>query len=208
MKHSTYIVIPEIHAGLLSLDDLNRLTQLVKKYEVPMTKVTGAQRVAFLGMEPEKLGALKAELGIPDTMPHSRNKLHYIQACPGSTWCKFGVGDALDMGRKLADLTLDHPLPSKVKTGVSGCRMCCCESWMRDVGLTAEKKGWRLTFGGNAAGTPRIGDLVADGLNNDEAISLIKKTLQYFATTAKFKTRSARFMERTGIDALKKAVLI
>ena len=78
---------------------------------------------------------------------------------------------------------------------------------MRDVGLAAEKKGWRFTFGGNAAGRPRIGDLVADGLSDEEALNLVKKTLNYYLKTAKIKTRSARFMERIGIEKLKKAVL-
>jgi NAD(P)H-nitrite reductase large subunit len=75
------------------------------------------------------------------------------------------------------------------------------------VGLTAEKKGWRFSFGGNGAGRPRIGDLVAEGLSDDGAVALVTKTLNYYLQTAKFKTRSARFMERFGIEALQKAVL-
>jgi NAD(P)H-nitrite reductase large subunit len=35
----------------------------------------------------------------------------------------------------------------------------------------------------------------------------VAKTLNYYLGEAKFKTRSARFMERYGIEALKKAVL-
>jgi NAD(P)H-nitrite reductase large subunit len=64
-----------------------------------------------------------------------------------------------------------------------------------------------LSFGGNAAGTPRIGDLVADRLSDDEAVELVKKTLNWYLKTAKYKTRSARFMERVGIEELKKNVL-
>jgi len=36
---------------------------------------------------------------------------------------------------------------------------------------------------------------------------MIKKTLNYYLKTAKYKTRSARFMERVGIEELKKNVL-
>lgn len=203
----TYLVLPELDAGMLSPEDLERLTALVRKYQIPMTKITGAQRIAFLGLEPEQLAAVQSELAIPATLPHTRNRLHYVQACPGSSWCKYGVADALGMGKRLKGLVLEMPLPSKVKVGVSGCRMCCCGSWLKDVGLTAEKGGWRFTFGGNGAGRPRIGDLVADSLADDEAVRLIKKTLHYFSSKAQFKTRSARFMERFGIDALKEAVL-
>ncbi|MCI5119982.1 MAG: nitrite reductase, partial [Candidatus Electrothrix sp. AUS4] len=82
-----------------------------------------------------------------------------------------------------------------------------CESWMRDIGLTAEKKGWRLSFGGNAAGKPRIGDLIADGLSDDEALELVRKALNFYLFTATPKTRTARFVERFGIEEVKKNVL-
>ena len=206
-NHKTYLVLPHLNAGLLSPEELEQLAALARKYRIPKTKITGAQRVAFLGMEPEALEAMKVELNIPATPPHVRNRVHYVQACPGSTWCQFGQGDALDLGERIKQVELDGPLPYKVKVGISGCRFCCCESWMRDVGLTAEKKGWRFSFGGNAAGRPRIGDLVAEGLSDDEAVALVTKTLNYYLHEAKFKTRSARFMERFGISALKTAVL-
>lgn len=206
-NQKTYLVLPQFHAGMLTPEDLEQLAALARKYRIPQTKITGAQRVAFLGLDPEALEALKAELQIPATPPHSRNRVHYVQACPGSTWCKFGQGDALGLGERLKGVELEGPLPYKVKVGISGCRFCCCESWMRDVGLTAEKKGWRFTFGGNAAGRPRIGDVVAEGLSDDAALGLVTQTLNYYLREARFKTRSARFMERIGIEALQQALL-
>jgi NAD(P)H-nitrite reductase large subunit len=203
----TYLVLPQFPAGMLTPEDLEHLAALAKKYQVPHTKITGAQRVAFLGLEPEALEALKNELQIPLSPPHARNRVHYVQACPGSTWCKYGQGDALTLGAKIAQIELDGPLPYKVKVGISGCRFCCCESWMRDVGLACEKKGWRFTFGGNAAGRPRIGEIVADELSIEEAVTLVTKTLNYYLREARPKTRSARLMERIGIEALKKAIL-
>jgi NAD(P)H-nitrite reductase large subunit len=204
--HKTYFPMPGINAGMLTLEDLERITDLVRRYEIPMVKVTGAQRLYFQGLSPEKRAEIMQELELPEGLPHTRNRTHYVQACPGKTWCKYGTRKTEGMARALTEMKLDGPLPYKVKVGISGCRMCCCESWMRDVGLTAEKKGWRFSFGGNAAGHPRIGDLVADGLSDEEALNLIKKTLNFYLKTARFKTRSARFMERIGIDELKKGI--
>lgn len=198
--------MPGINAGMLTLEDLEKLTDLVRRYKIPMTKVTGAQRISFLGLEPDRLEALKKELNIPAALPHTRNRVHYVQACPGSRWCKYGSSDSLAMGEAIGKLELVAPLPYKVKVGISGCRMCCCESWVRDVGLIADKGGWRLIFGGNAAGRPRIGDLVAKGLSDDEAVALVEKTLNFYIKTAKYKTRSARFMEGFGINELKKVL--
>lgn len=85
--------------------------------------------------------------------------------------------------------------------------MCCCESWVRDVGLVEQSGEWRLIFGGNAAGRPRIGDVVAEDLNDDAAVALVEKCLNFYIRNARFKTRSARFMERIGIEQLKKDLL-
>ena len=205
-QHKTFCPMPGTQAGMLTLAELERITDLVRRYNIPMTKVTSAQRLYFQGLEPEKLIELKNELGIPEGLPHTRNRVHYVQACPGKTWCTYGIRNTEQIAEALGNIELDGPLPYKVKVGISGCRMCCCESWMRDVGLVAEKNGWRFSFGGNAAGRPRIGDLVTEGLNDTEAVDMVKKTLNFYLKTAKYKTRSARFMERFGVEELKKGI--
>ncbi|RUM34365.1 MAG: nitrite reductase [Desulfobulbus sp.] len=202
--YKTFCPMPKMNSGMLTLEDLEQITEIVRRYEVPMIKVTGAQRLSYHGITPEKMAALKKELHIPETLPHKRNKVHYVQACPGKTWCKWGTKTTEEMTKAIENLELDGPLPNKVKVGISGCQLCCCESWMRDIGLLAEKRGWRLTFGGNAGNRARIGDLVARGLSDDEALELIKKVLNYYISKAQFTTRSARFMERFGIETLKK----
>ena len=40
---------------------------------------------------------------------------------------------------------------------VSGCKLSCAESWVRDIGLIGQKDGWALTVGGNVGAKPRIG---------------------------------------------------
>ncbi len=203
----TYTAVPVPKNGMISPDEMENIVTVARKYDVPMMKITGAQRISFLGLDEERLASLKEELSIPTAPPHARQKLHHVQACPGSVWCKYGSKDSLALADAIRELTTEGPLPYKVKVGVSGCRMCCCESWVRDVGLIADKSGWRFIFGGNAAGKPRIGDVVAEGLSSAEAVELVEKCLNFYIRNAKYKTRSARFMERFGIDALKKGLL-
>lgn len=199
-----FCIMPGINAGMLFLEDLERIADLARRYEVPMIKVSGAQRLYFQGLDAERLAELQEELNVPGTPPHLRGKLHYVQACPGKTWCSLAKGHTETMAKALAEMELDGRLPYKVKVGVSGCRACCCESWMRDVGLVAESKGWRLSFGGNAAGRPRIGDLLAEGLSDGDALHLIKKALNYYISHARPNTRTARYVELHGIDGLKR----
>lgn len=201
----TYAVVPGLNMGFFAPKDLEAILQVITKYDVPATKITSAQRLALLGMDEEELAALKTEL-----KSHVRttavNGVHYVQACPGLKWCKFGTADSLALGEKLEKISLENPLKAKVKVGVSGCRMCCTEPYVRDVGIFASKKGWTLIFGGNGGGRPRIGDIVAENLSDDEVLALVRKCLTVYQEESKPPSRTARFMERFGIDALKERV--
>lgn len=80
--------------------------------------------------------------------------IHYIQACPGVKWCKYGKMDTIVLGQKIEETLFDIPLPAKTKVGISGCAMNCCECYIRDIGISAMKKGWSLVFGGNGGAPP------------------------------------------------------
>jgi NAD(P)H-nitrite reductase large subunit len=205
-NQKTFTIIPGLNMGLFSPKELERIVAVINQHDVPLIKITSAQRLALLGMNEAEQMKLKAELK-PLTRAVAANSFHYVQACPGSQWCKFGTSDALALGARIEQLSFPEPLPGKVKVGISGCRMCCTEPYVRDVGIFATKKGWTLVFGGNGGGNPRLGDIVAEGLTDDQVVELVRKCLRFYQENAKFKSRTARFMERVGIDALKKAVL-
>ncbi len=154
-NQKTFSIVPGLNMGLFSPKELAEVVAVINKYNVPMTKITSAQRLGLLGMDEEEQARLKAELK-PLTRPVPVNGVHYVQACPGSLWCKYGTSDSLALGRRLEQLSFSEPLPGKIKIGVSGCRMSCTEPYVRDVGIFATKKGWTLVFGGNGGGNPRL----------------------------------------------------
>ena len=78
---------------------------------------------------------------------------------------------------------------------------------MRDFGAFGKKSGWTVIFGGNSGGKPRIGDVIAERLSNEEVIDLAKRCFGYYAADGKKKERTARFIERIGIEEFKKTVL-
>lgn len=206
-EYKTYMTLPGLHAGMLDAAALEHLAALVGKHEIPAIKITGAQRIALLGMAPERLAALQSTLGMDAGPAHSRNRVHYVHSCPGKAWCRYGMRSTLELGKRIEQMELDVPMPCKVKVGISGCRMCCCESWLRDIGLIGEHRGWRLVFGGNAGGRPRIGEELARGLDDDQALELIRRVLDFYGTQAQGRTRTARLVERLGMDAIRDAVL-
>ncbi len=197
----TYAIVPRTPVGIVTAEVLEKLAAVIRKYDIPITKITSGQRFALVGIQENEIEQIWKELGL-DIGRATELCLHYVQACPGTAVCRFGVQDSLGLGSELEKDFLGVDFPAKIKIGVSGCPMCCAESLLRDVGIFGKKKGWTVTFGGNAGRRPRIADVVGEDLSKDEAVKLVNKCLDYYNDNARKKERTSRFMNRTGFEAL------
>ena len=202
----TFAIVPRIPAGLLQKDHLAAISEVTEKYNIPIVKITSGQRIALVGVEECDLDDIYKDLGM-DPGHATELCLHYVQACPGTEVCKFGVLDSLGFGIEIEKVLSNIDLPAKFKIGVSGCQFCCAESFVRDLGLIGKKNGWTVIFGGNAGNRPRIGDVIGTNLADKEALELLKRCIDYYSANGKKKERSARFMQRIGVEEFKQHVL-
>src|SRR5207249_1071852 len=54
-KDGTFSVVPRIFGGVTSPDQLIRIGLVAQKYDVPMVKITGGQRIDLLGIKKDDL---------------------------------------------------------------------------------------------------------------------------------------------------------
>lgn len=202
----TYAIVPRTPVGLVTPEDLERIAKVARKYEIPVIKITSGQRFALVGMKKENVSKIWEDLKM-DVGKATELCLHYVQACPGTAVCNFGVQDALGLGMEIEDFFTEMDLPAKVKIGVSGCPFCCGESYVRDIGILGKKKGWTLIVGGSSARRPRIGDVLVEDLSGKSVIELTKRFLEYYQKKAKKHERTARFVDRLGFENMKEAIL-
>lgn len=202
----TYAIVPRSPMGLVTPEILESIAGAAKKFQIPIIKITSGQRFAMVGMKPEVVEEVWKELGM-DVGPAVELCVHYVQACPGTAVCRFGIQDSLGLAAKLEKMYVGADMPAKVKFGISGCPNNCGESYVRDFGAFGKKAGWTVIFGGNSGGRPRIGDVLAEGLNDGQVVDLARKCLEYYRANAKQKERTARFIDRIGPEEFKKAVL-
>lgn len=202
----TYAIVPRIPCGLLTREKLKNIAEVVEKYDIPLVKMTSGHRIALVGMKEDKIDDIYADL---DMEPGKATELclHYVQACPGTEVCKYGIQDSLPFGLRLEKLLAGRDLPAKLKVGVSGCPFSCAEGLVRDIGVMGKKKGWTVSFGGNSGRQARIGDIIAEEISTEEVVALIDRCLNFYCQHAKKRERTARFIERIGIEAFKEAVL-
>ena len=201
----TYAIVPRIPVGLVTPEILENIAGVAKKYKIPIIKIISGQRFALVGIKKDDLDNIWKDLNM-DIGKATELCLHYVQACPGTAVCKFGVQDSLGLGMEVEKLFSGIDLPAKIKIGVSGCHFSCGESFLRDIGMLGMKKGWTLIAGGNSGYRARIGDILAENLSKDEIINLTKKVVEYYKNNAKKRERMARFVDRIGIKAIKEAI--
>jgi NAD(P)H-nitrite reductase large subunit len=204
----TYAIVPRIPMGVLTPEILEKLADVARKYKVRIIKITSGQRIALVGIKPEDVENAWKDLAM-EVGPAEGLCVHYVQACPGTETCKFGQGDSLGLAAKIEKMYVGKEglIPAKTKFGISGCKLCCGESYLRDIGALAAPDGWTVVIGGNSGGRPRIGDVIAEKLSEEKALELIKKCIDYYSKNARTRERLPRFIQRIGIEEFKKAVL-
>src|SRR5215212_4186831 len=171
-----------------------------------MVKITGGQRIDLLGLRKEQLPAVWEELGMPSGHAYAK-AVRTVKTCVGTDFCRFGLGNAIDVGIELERLMEGLYTPHKVKSAVSGCPRNCAESYVKDIGLVAVDGGWEVYVGGAAGGTVRKGDLLDRVDDSDGAIRLALAFLQHYREQAEYLERTYAYIERVGIDVVRDALL-
>lgn len=132
--------------------------------------------------------------------------LRTVKTCVGSTFCRFGTQDSIGMGIRLEREFERLNTPAKVKLAVSGCPRNCAEATIKDFGVVAIDGGWELHVGGNGGVHVRATDLLCVVKTEDEVVEWASAFLQYYRENAGWNERTSNWVERVGLDSIKKAL--
>ncbi|MGB8718428.1 MAG: NAD(P)/FAD-dependent oxidoreductase [Desulfobacterales bacterium] len=201
----TYAIAPHIPCGLVTPELLRKIADVSEKYHAQAIKITGATRIAIIGLEEEVIDQVWDELQL-DKGAAVGLCVRSVRSCPGTTFCRLGQQDALGIGMELDKRYHGMELPGKFKMAVSGCQLSCSESWVRDVGLIGKKDGWQVVIGGNVGAAPRIAQELATGLENDPALRVVDQIVAFYQENANKGERLGKMIERLGLDPFRDAV--
>jgi len=201
----TYAVAPHIPCGVVTPELLRKIADTAEKYNAQAMKITGATRIALVGLREEDIDNVWKDL---DMTPGAAVGLcvRSVRACPGTTFCKLGQQDALGVGMELDKRYHGVELPGKFKMAVSGCKINCAESWVRDLGLFGKPNGWTLVVGGNVGNNPRIAQELAAELNDEQALEKIDQVIAYYKETASKGERMGKMIDRIGFETVTAAL--
>jgi nitrite reductase (NADH) large subunit len=205
-KDGTYSVVPRMCGGVTNSSELRRIADVADKYQVPMVKVTGGQRIDLLGIKKNDLPGVWKDLGMASGYAYGKS-IRTVKTCVGSEFCRFGTQNSTQMGIDL-ELALSYMWsPHKVKLAVSGCPRNCAESGIKDVGIIGVDSGWELYIGGNGGIKTEAGEFFVKVKTADEVMEYSLAFLQLYRLEAFYLERTVHYLQRVGMDHIKKAVL-
>lgn len=204
-EEDSYAIAPHIPCGFVTPELLRKIADVSEKYNAKALKITGATRIAIVGLKEADIDSAWEELGLEKGAAVGLC-VRSIRTCPGTTFCRLGKQDAVKVGMKMDEKYHALKVPGKFKMAVSGCKLSCSESWVRDVGLIGDKDGWILTIGGNVGSQPRIGKELISGLDDDAVLKAVDDVMAYYKENAKGGERLGKMIERVGLEPFKEAV--
>ena len=202
-KDGTFSVVPRMRGGVTSSSELRRIADVADKYNVPMVKVTGSQRIDLLGVKKADLPAVWADLGMPSGQAYTKG-VRMVKTCVGTDFCRFGTQDSTAAGIELEYRLENLFTPHKVKMGVVGCPRNCAEATVKDIGMIGQEGSWQVVVGGAAGKRVRKADLLTTVETTEEALEISCVFFQYYREHANYLERTYDFIERVGIEKVRR----
>ena len=205
-RDGSFSVVPRIRGGVTSPQELRRIADVAEKYNVRMVKITGSQRIDLLGVEKADLPKIWADLGMPSGQAYTKG-VRMVKTCVGTDFCRFGVQDAIATGVELERRFENLFTPHKLKMGVIGCPRNCAEATVKDIGLVGQEGSWQVVVGGAAGKKVRKADLLVTVISTEEALQAAALFLQYYRENANYLERTYDFVERVGIECVRRETI-
>ena len=202
-KDGTFSVVPRIRGGVTSAEELRKIADAADKYNVRMVKITGSQRIDLLGVKKADLPKMWADLGMPSGQAYTKG-VRMVKTCVGTDFCRFGVQDSTSAGIELERRMENLFTPHKVKMGAVGCPRNCAEATVKDIGLIGQEGSWQVVVGGAAGKKVRKADLLTTVETTEQALEAAGLFFQYYREHANYLERTYDFIERLGIEKVRK----
>ncbi len=206
-RDGTFSVIPRMHGGVTSPEQLRKIADVAEKYKVPMVKVTGSQRIDLLGIKKEDLPKVWADLDMKSGHAYAK-AVRMVKSCVGTDFCRYGTQNSIATGIELETLLEGLYTPAKVKMGVVGCPRNCAEATVKDIGLVGMEGGWQVVIGGAAGKIVRAADILITVKTTEEALEAALLFFQYYRENGEYLERTYDFVVRVGLEKIRRETVL
>jgi nitrite reductase (NADH) large subunit len=208
-RNGSYSVVPRSPGGEITPEQLILIGEIARDFGL-YTKITGGQRIDMFGARVDQLPEIWRRLvdgGMESGHAYGKS-LRTVKSCVGSTWCRYGQQDSVNMAVEIEKRYRGLRAPHKIKMAVSGCARECAEAQSKDVGIIATEQGWNLYGCGNGGMSPRHAKLLAGDLDDETLVRYVDRFLMFYIRTADRLQRTAPWLEAMdgGLEHLRDVV--
>ena len=221
LQRHAYMLRIAVPYGLLSAPQMRKLAFITERYDRGFGHWTTRQNLQLnwirLEDTPDLLGHL-AEVGM-HAMQTSGNCVRNITCDPFAGVAKDELFDVRPYCELMRQYTTLHPefmyLPRKFKIAFNGAVEDRAATQIHDIGIEAMRDAegrpsWRVYVGGGLGRTPRVGQIVREGLPLDEVVAYCEAILRVYNLHGrrdnKFKARIKILVGELGLDRMKAEV--
>jgi nitrite reductase (NADH) large subunit len=201
-KDGTYSVVPRIWGGVTNPAELRAIADAAEKYDVPMIKFTGGQRIDMFGVKKQDLPAIWADLNSAGLVSgHAYSKgLRTVKTCVGTEFCRFGTQDSTGLGIQLEKLLWASWTPAKLKLAVSGCPRNCSEATCKEIGIVCVDSGYEISVGGAAGMDVKETEPLCKVETEAEVLEVVAAFTQLYRENARYLHRVYKWVAKVGLD--------
>ncbi len=206
-KDGTFSVVPRMRGGVTTPAELRKIADAAEKYNVPMVKVTGSQRLDLLGVKKEDLPKIWKDLDMVSGFAYAK-AVRMVKTCVGTDFCRYGTQNSIATGIKLEESLEGLYTPAKVKMGVVGCPRNCAEATVKDIGMVGIEGGWQVVIGGGAGKAVRAADILCTVKTSEEALEAAFLFFQYYRENGEYLERTYDFVVRVGLGKIRQDTVL
>lgn len=201
-----YSITPQIPGGYITPENLIKIGSVAQKYNASL-KVTSAQKISIGNLKKEDIDSIWKELDMEPAIKNICSVIN-VEVC-SANFCKRSKYPIIGIGMKLTRKFQGIDLPGKVKIAVAGCKNACINAYTKDIGVLSDVDGnLFIVVGGKGGLKPRKHDLLAENLSEKDVMNIIDNLLCYYKENGMEKERLSSFIDRVGIEKIKKEVII
>ena len=198
-----------MQGGVTTPEQLRRIADVAEKYDVPMVKLTGGQRIDLLGIKKEDLPAVWADLGMPSGLRVRQESS--APSRPASVRSSAGSASATppSSGIEIETRLQGMECPAKMKLAVSGCpaQLRRVATSRTSASSPSRAAAGRSTSAARPARTSARATCWPPSTTPRRPSMLTGRFLQYYRENAKWLERTYAFVPRVGLDHIRAVVV-
>ncbi len=204
-----YRVVVRVPLGELRAQQALALSRLCSEYGDGRLRTTKGQNLEFHWVRKERLLKLLKGLREIGLSPKGADSILDVVACPGTTFCIWGVSDSQGTGdaliRHIAEKKyIEDEWIRKIRIRISGCPNSCAQHQVADIGLSGSNGKYFLYIGGHMNGNARVGAVVRHNIVPEEINPTFDTVIEIYREMREAQEPFDVFIRRIGTETLSK----